>query len=204
MLCIVDYGLGNLGSIMNMLKKVGVSAVISSDSAEIAAADKLILPGVGAFDAGMESLHARGLVPLLEDQVMARKKPVLGVCLGMQLMSKSSEEGQRPGLGWIDARTKRFDFTTLEERLPVPQMGWNQVQVEKSVSVTTGLPPEPRFYFAHSYHVVCEDPSDVMLSASYGSTFTAGFARDNILGVQFHPEKSHKYGMALLQNFAAR
>ena len=202
MLCIVDYGLGNLGSIKNMLKKVGVPAQISSLPDDIVAADKLILPGVGAFDAGMANLHARGLVPVLEEQVFERKKPVLGICLGMQLMSKGSEEGQQRGLGWIDAETRRFDFSALEQRLPVPLMGWNEVTVEKSEPLVSELPPEPRFYFVHSYHVVCANPGDIMLTATYGLPFTAGFAHGNILGVQFHPEKSHKFGMALLQAFA--
>jgi glutamine amidotransferase len=201
MICIVDYGLGNLGSIRNMLKKVGFPSVVSSSADEIRAAQKLILPGVGAFDAGMRNLNDSGLVPALEEKVLAGNTPILGICLGMQLMTKSSEEGQLPGLGWIDAHTRLFAFPE-GEKLPVPHMGWREVTAQKPDILTKDMDSDARFYFVHSYRVMCEDVSDELYSARYGIKFTAAFARGNIRGVQFHPEKSHKFGMALLRNFA--
>jgi glutamine amidotransferase len=202
MLCIIDYGLGNLNSVKNMFKKIGVAAEISSSPDIIRSAEKLILPGVGAFDVGMENLQTRGLVPVLEEQIFKRSIPILGICLGMQLMSRSSEEGKQQGLGWIDAETKRFAFHDPAKQLPIPHMGWNEVSVVKPHALVNELPPAPRYYFVHSYHVTCADAEDVLLQADYGGVFTAAFVRNNIFGVQFHPEKSHKYGMALLQNFA--
>lgn len=202
MICIIDYGLGNPGSIKNMLNKVGIPSVISSSADDIRTAEKLILPGVGAFDAGMRNLHDSGLVPVIEERVKGNGVPILGICLGMQLMTRSSEEGALPGLGWIDAHTRIFTFPE-EVKLPVPHMGWKEVVAEKSDILTSGMDSEARFYFVHSYRVVCEDASDALFSARYGIKFTAAFARGNIRGVQFHPEKSHKFGMTLLRNYAA-
>jgi glutamine amidotransferase len=201
MICIIDYGLGNLGSIKNMLKKIGVPSIISSSPDEILAAGKLILPGVGAFDAGMRNLNDSGLIPVLEEKVKNQRTPILGICLGMQLMTRSSEEGQLPGLGWIDAHTRLFAFPE-DQKLPVPHMGWNEVTAEKPDLLTRNMDSEARFYFVHSYRVVCADASDELYSAQYGLKFTAAFARENIRGVQFHPEKSHKFGMALLRSYA--
>ena len=202
MIIIVDYGLGNLGSIYNMLKKIGAEAEISSDPARILEAGKLLLPGVGAFDNGMKNLEELGLISVLEKKVISEKTPLLGICLGMQLLTKRSEEGAREGLGWIDAETVKFNFTGTEGKLKVPNMGWNHVQVVKESKLMKDMYPEPRFYFVHSYHVKCNDPEDELLKSDYGFGYTSGFERDNIIGVQFHPEKSHKYGMKLLQNFA--
>ncbi len=201
MICIVDYGLGNLGSIRNMLKKIGAPSVISSSPADIRSAEKLILPGVGAFDAGMQNLRQSGLIPVLEERVFGKHVPMLGICLGMQLMAGGSAEGDQPGLGWIDAQAERFDFGQSERRLPVPHMGWTDVEIVRSDPLTDNLPSSPRFYFVHSYHVRCAQPADELLRAHYGIDFTAGFSRGNLRGVQFHPEKSHKFGMALLKNF---
>jgi glutamine amidotransferase len=201
MLCIIDYGLGNLGSIANMLKRLSVPNRITSSPDDIRNATKLILPGVGAFDAGMENLHRSGLVPVIEEQIATRHIPVLGICLGMQLMTKGSEEGKLPGLGWIDAWTKRFDFADQEERLPIPHMAWCDVSVSRQCYLTKNLPPDSRYYFVHSYYVECVDPADVVLMAYYGRPFVAGFARGNFAGFQFHPEKSHRFGMALLDHF---
>jgi imidazole glycerol-phosphate synthase subunit HisH len=200
-LCIIDYGLGNLGSIANMLKRLNAPNRITSSPDEIREATKLILPGVGAFDVGMGNLHSRGLVPVIEEQVIMRRVPILGICLGMQLMTKGSEEGILPGLGWIDAWTKRFDFSGQEERLPIPHMAWSDVSIGRRCALTENLPPEPRYYFVHSYYVECTDPADVLFVAHYGRPFVAAFAHGNIVGVQFHPEKSHRFGMALLGNF---
>lgn len=202
MIVIVDYGMGNLGSIANMLKKVGVPARISAEQAVIEQADKLILPGVGAFDQGMKHLAERGLVDVLNEQVLGRGKPVLGLCLGMQLFSGRSEEGQARGLGWIEAETVRLRYGPEHGPLKVPHMGWNTITPARSHPLLDGLGSEPRFYFVHSYHVVCADLACVLAEASYGFELTAAVARGNVLGVQFHPEKSHRFGMRLLKNFA--
>lgn len=202
MITIVDYGVGNLGSIQNMLKKVGAKSVISSNANEIEMAEKLILPGVGAFDAGMKNLTEYGLIPPLNNAVIKRKAPILGICLGMQLMTKGSEEGQLSGLGWIDAHTVRFS-ADIGETLRVPHMGWNTVQQAKVSPLTCNLPNEPRFYFVHSYYVRCQNQGDVLLRTQYGTTiFDAALEHNNIFGYQFHPEKSHKFGIALFRAFA--
>jgi glutamine amidotransferase len=202
MIVIVDYDMGNLGSIRNMFKKIGCEAEVTSEHGRIAAADKLVLPGVGAFDAGMDKLQRSGLMPLLERRVMCERVPTLGICLGMHLMTRGSAEGKRPGLGWINAETVRFHSD--DPALKVPHMGWNGVEVTRPSALTEGLPEQPRFYFVHSYYVRCEDPTDVVLTTNYGSAFHSAFHRGNLLGVQFHPEKSHKFGMTLLRNFAVR
>ncbi len=201
MIAIVNYGMGNLGSISNMLKKIGADAEVTSDPASIRCARKLILPGVGAFDAGMHQLAQLGLVDALNEQATIRRVPILGICLGMQLMTASSEEGVLPGLGWVDAETRRFDLPP-GSALKVPHMGWNVVAASKSSALLRGADAEQRFYFVHSYRVHCRNPSDILLTAEYGGRFDAGFERDNFMGVQFHPEKSHRFGMALLRNFA--
>jgi len=202
MIVIVDYGLGNIGSIVNMFKKAGVAATISSDPAVIEKADKLILPGVGAFDAGMKNLETRGLIPLLNFRVLEQQTPILGVCLGMQLLCKWSEEGQLPGLGWLDAEVVRFKFDSNSGDLKIPHMGWNTLTAHTPHPLFADLEAENRFYFVHSYHVVCADQSNVLAQTNYGFDFTAAVVKDNIMGVQFHPEKSHKFGMRLLKNFA--
>lgn len=201
MIAVIDYGMGNLGSIVNMLKKIGAEAIITSDAETIGRADKLILPGVGAFDHGMQSLHERGLVPLLEARVLEQRTPLLGICLGMQLLSRRSEEGSLPGLGWVEAETVRFQLNGHEPALKVPHMGWNFVQVRQPHATFEALPDDPRFYFVHSYHVVCADERTVLATTDYGHEFTSALIHDNIVGVQFHPEKSHKFGMKLLKNF---
>lgn len=194
--------MGNLGSISNMLKKIGVQSAISSDPLVIEEAEKLILPGVGAFDLGMKNLSQRGLVEKLKSQVMERKKPILGLCLGMQLFTRSSEEGQLPGLGWLNAKTVRFTFSGPEANLKIPHMGWNTLQIYRSHPLLNDLGPDARFYFDHSYHVLCNDNDNVLATTTYGYDFPSIVAQGNILGAQFHPEKSHKFGMKLLKNFA--
>ncbi len=201
MIVIVDYGMGNLGSIANMLKKVGAAAKISGDPAEISAAEKLILPGVGAFDHGMKNLSARGLVPLLNKRVREEKCPVLGICLGMQLLTRRSEEGTLPGLGWIAGETRRFQFADGLGRLKIPHMGWNEAKPVSGALLFGGYAECPRFYFVHSYHVCCDDPADILATTSYGYEFVSAVRHDNILGTQFHPEKSHRFGLNLLKNF---
>jgi len=201
---IVDHGMGNLGSMANMFKKIGVPACVSADPAVVARADKLVLPGVGAFDAGMTNLEARGLIPVLRERVIGGQVPLLGVCLGMQLLCESSEEGSLPGLGWLRAGCVRFRPGKAGEPLKVPHMGWNTLAVRRPHRAFADADPDQRFYFVHSYYVVCEDADDVLAETRYGRPFVSAVARDNILGVQFHPEKSHTFGMALLRRFAGR
>lgn len=202
MIVIVDYKMGNLGSILNALKKVGVQSVISSDISDIQKADKLILPGVGAFDNGMKNIKELGLIPVLNQKVLEQKTPILGICLGMQLFTKESEEGCLKGLGWIDARTKKFKFDQPLEYLKIPHMGWNTVRIKKDSYTFRNMYEEPRFYFVHSYHVVCKNEADILTTTQYGFEFISSFHKDNIVGMQFHPEKSHKFGLKILKDFA--
>ena len=201
MIVIIDYGLGNLGSMANMLKKIGAQAVVSADPVVIGNADKLILPGVGAFDGGMKNLESRGLVQVLNNRVLEDKVPILGVCLGMQLLSRKSEEGCLPGLGWLDAESIRFKFEDVNSNLKIPHMGWNQLTVRQSHPLFYELEVMNRFYFVHSYHVICTDPRNILATTSYGVDFSSAVVKNNIMGVQFHPEKSHKFGLRLLKNF---
>lgn len=196
---IIDYGLGNLGSVANMLKKLGVNAKTTSDRGEIRAAKALILPGVGHFDTGMRNLVGSGLKPVLDERVLEAKVPVLGICLGMQLMARRSDEGSEAGLGWLAADVRRLDFPP-GVRLAVPHMGWNEVE-STDAALYRGLEQSPRFYFVHSYHMVCDDQSDVAGWATYGIRFVASVHHGSIFGTQFHPEKSHRFGKAVLRNF---
>lgn len=200
MITIIDYKTGNLGSIQNILKRIGEDSVVTSDKDEIARATKLILPGVGAFDTGMRNLTGLNLIDILNKKVIEEKIPVLGICLGMQLLSKGSEEGSLPGLGWIDASTVRFKFEDSTE-YKIPHMGWNFIRQHKTGRLFDNMYPDSRFYFVHSYFFSANDPEDVLTSTTYEIEFTSAIERGNILGVQFHPEKSHKFGMKLLKNF---
>lgn len=193
---IVDYGTGNLRAIANMIRKVGGDARLSTSPADLAAAPKLILPGVGAFDNGMTQLRERGLLDVLRRKALEEKVPVLGICLGMQLLARRSDEGTLPGLGWIDGESRKFSGDGLR----VPHMGWNDLKVERENPLVDAAQPW-RFYFVHSYHVVCERAEDVIGTCSYGGPFVAAVRRGNILGVQFHPEKSHAFGMKVLRRF---
>ena len=200
MTIIVDYRMGNLGSMQNMLKKIGHSAVISSDLEVIKKASKIVLPGVGHFATAMRNLKDMNLIDVLKEKALAEQIPFLGVCLGMQLMTEFSEEGEESGLGWVNGGCRRFQFEK-ELDLKIPHMGWNYVYPQKSNSITSGLNEESRFYFVHSYYVSLKNESDVLLKSNYGLDFVSGFQKDNLFGFQFHPEKSHKYGMLLLKNF---
>lgn len=202
MIAIVDYGMGNLGSILNMLKRVGApAAVITANAREIEQADKLILPGVGSFDTGIRRLRETGLGELLTEKVLKAKTPTLGVCLGMQLITRVSEEGELPGLGWIEAETIRFRFDPMKTGLKVPHMGWNSVKIQREGTLFKDMPAEPRFYFVHAFHVVSHAPEDVLATTEYGYEFAAAVQHEHIMAAQFHPEKSHKYGMQLYKNF---
>jgi len=199
MTTIIDYGMGNLGSIQNMLKKIGHASEITADAGYIAKASKIILPGVGAFDRAMSNLKALELIEPIRKKA-AEGTPLLGICLGMQLLSEGSEEGILPGLGLIPGKVVRF---VVPEGYKVPHMGWNVVQYQKGCRLFEGFDAfeESRFYFVHSYHFVCRDVSHIAASTVYGAAFTSSVFDKNVYGVQFHPEKSHKYGMLLLKNF---
>lgn len=200
MIAIVDYEIGNLGAVLNMLNRIGASAEITSDPRRIEHAKKIILPGNGSFDACMRNLRATGLVPMLEDRVLKHRVPLLGICVGAQMLGHSSEEGSEPGLGWLDLRVRRFP--SLPD-LRVPHMGWNEVQLTRQAHpMARDLERNARFYFVHSYYIEPASDEYVMLRANYGIDFAAAVAYKNISGVQFHPEKSHRFGKRLLTNFA--
>lgn len=201
MIAIVDYGMGNLGSIHNMFRKVGAQAVVTSDPAVIDRAEKLVLPGVGAFDHGMRNLAGRGLLEVLNRKALTERVPVLGVCLGMQLLTERSEEGTLPGLGWIAGRTVRFD-RSAHPGLHVMHMGWNTLDWHGEHPIFAELPPHPRFYFVHAYHVICRHDYNVLAHTTYGYPFASAIVEGNVVGMQFHPEKSHRFGMAVFRAFA--
>jgi glutamine amidotransferase len=201
MIVIVNYGMGNVGSVLNMVQKVGGEAVVSSDPQAISQAGKLILPGVGAFDQGMRNLEELHLRDLLQEQVVQKKTPILGICLGLQLFTRGSEEGSRPGLGWLAANTVRFQPERASDPIRTPHMGWNTVRPTHEDPLLKGLEKENRFYFVHSFHLVCEDAGDVAGKTLYGYEFDSVIHRGNIMGTQFHPEKSHRFGMQVLKNF---
>ncbi len=199
MIAIIDYDIGNLGAVANMLQRLGARCGITADPALIEAAQGIVLPGNGAFDACMRGLRATGLVPLLTERVMVRRVPLLGICVGAQMLGHGSEEGIEPGLGWMDLNVCRFPSLP---GLRVPHMGWNQTLPRDAPHpMTLDMEPESRFYFVHSYYMAPANPEDVLLKAHYGIDFAAGVAHDNIWGVQFHPEKSHRFGKRLLGNF---
>lgn len=196
---IIDYGMGNIGSLVNMFRRIGVQSEVVSEIRLIRQARKILLPGVGAFGAAMERIDGLNLREVLRAKALEEQVPFMGICLGMQLLTRSSEEspGVR-GLDLIPAETVRLSHI---EGQKVPHMGWNEVSVKKVTALTKPLPPQPRFYFVHSYFVRADDPADVMLRCNYGQEFDAGLNHGSVFGAQFHPEKSHKFGMALLKGF---
>lgn len=200
MFVIVDYGVGNLTSILNMVKKGGNEAVISSDIDVVAKASRILLPGMGHFDNCMSRFNASGLREIITRKVFEEKVPVLGICVGLQMLMQSSEEGVEKGLGWISGKTVKFDLGRMASSFKVPNMGWLDVKATRPSKLWANL-DDARFYFAHSFHVATDKEEDVLLIADYGYQYTVGIERDNILGVQFHPEKSHRFGMQLLKNF---
>jgi glutamine amidotransferase len=202
MIHIVDYGLGNVQAFANMYKRLGFAATRAKSAADLEGATRIILPGVGAFDHAMELLDQSGMRPALEQLVRECRVPVLGICVGMQILASSSEEGSAPGLGWIPGRVRSFRSVAESAQLPMPHMGWNDVVPAADTPLFKGLEAESRFYFLHSFFFDCDNPGHALGRASYGSDFSCAVASDNVYGVQFHPEKSHHYGARLLKNFA--
>lgn len=200
MIVIPNVGIGNVRSVANMLGRVGAQALVSDQPTDLKSADKIILAGVGAFDAGMQALADGGWVDALQEAVHERKVPVLGICLGMQLLCQRSEEGSTAGLCWVDATVKRFNAQEFPA-IRVPHMGWNTIDIQKPNVIIPTDEPDQRYYFAHSYHVVCQDKSNLVATVNYGNAVAAVIQNGNIFGVQFHPEKSHRFGMHLLANF---
>lgn len=202
MITIIDYGLGNLGSILNMCKKIQVPAEITRDISKISAAKKILLPGVGAFDIAMQKIEECGILPVLNQKALVDKVPFLGICLGMQILTERSDEGTLPGLGFINGETKKFVFE--DSTLKIPHMGWNTIINMKDSQLTLEMDKEEyRFYFVHSYYVKCKNEADVVCKTTHGIKFDSIIQNENIYGAQFHPEKSHRFGMKLLSNFAS-
>ena len=203
MIKIIDYSMGNTASILNMIRKVGGQAELCAIPSELNSATAIILPGIGSFDNAITKLENSGFSEALHSKVIKEKIPFLGVCLGMQLLFEKSEEGKLPGLKWVEGDVKHFDFSDIQfkDRLKVPHMGWNVITPKTYKGLFSGLENEARFYFIHSYHVNCSNPLDVLATANYGYEFTCSVRHDNIWGVQFHPEKSHQFGIQIFKNF---
>lgn len=200
MIVIIDYGMGNLRSVQKAFERIKVPVLITSDKMAILKADKIVLPGVGNFERGIANLKANELYNTLNEAVIKNKTPILGICLGMQLMTEFSEEGNVVGFGWVKAKTKKFVFE--KSGFKIPHMGWNNLLVKNNRSLLKGINEENFFYFVHSYYVKCEDEIDVLSETNYGYKFVSAFNKGNIWGCQFHPEKSHDTGLTLLRNFA--
>lgn len=205
MISIIDYGVGNLGSVKNMLKFLNIESKVINTAEELSHASKIILPGVGSWDNGIEKLTESGLLPVLNQRVLIDKVPVLGICLGMQILLDSSEEGKLPGLSWIPGIVKKFSFTAEQQagnKLRIPHMGWNVTYNKKYTALTESSGDENRYYFVHSYHAEVANKDHELMTCNYGYEFTCAIHKENIWGVQFHPEKSHKFGMAIMKSFS--
>jgi imidazole glycerol-phosphate synthase subunit HisH len=202
MIAIIDYGLGNVKAFANVYDRLNIPAMIARQDKDLQNVDKVILPGVGAFDYAMQRLEKSGMRQMLDEIVLRKKAPVLGICVGMQMLACSSEEGCLPGLGWIDGVVKRFNPSSLKHSMYVPHMGWNDVKAIKNNSLLKGLDHNARFYFLHSYYFQCHRTDDVIAVTDYGGEFACAVNSGNVFGVQFHPEKSHQWGVQLLKNFA--
>lgn len=203
MIAIVDYGLGNIRAFGNVYKRLDMPFTVASRSEDLRGADKIILPGVGAFDEAMGLLAESGMRETLEEMVLGRKVPLLGICVGMQMLARSSEEGSLPGLGWIDGAVRKFDAASLPHKTRLPHMGWNTIKPKAGIRILDGLGDAARFYFLHSYYFECADPGNAIAVAEYGKPFACAVGSGNVFGVQFHPEKSHANGIALLRNFGS-
>lgn len=202
MIVLIDYGVGNISAFLNIYKQLNIPARTAKTVAELEGAEKLILPGVGHFDYAMQRFNDSGMRETVDEMVRTGKKPVIGICVGMQMMAKSSDEGQLPGLGWIDAHVEKFSDSQRSAKMPLPHMGWNDVYALKNNPLFTGLEQDARFYFLHSYYFKCTLPQDAVAEAEYGIRFTAAVNHENVYGIQCHPEKSHHFGIQLLKNFA--
>jgi imidazole glycerol-phosphate synthase subunit HisH len=200
MIVVLDYGVGNLRSVSNMLRKAGADVRISSDPADVAAADKLLLPGVGHFDHGMRMLRKSGLKDVIDQFVLEDRKPVLGICLGAQILGRGSEEGDEPGLGWVDMECRRLPESDNHR---VPHMGWNQLDLKRASPLFPEPAPDSRYYFVHSYYMVFVDPAEVVATTRHGIEFTCAVQHNNVFGTQFHPEKSLRHGLEVMRAFAA-
>lgn len=201
MIALVDYGLGNIQAFANIYRHLGIEAAPARTGNDLRTASRIILPGVGAFDWAMTRLQESGLKDALDEEVLGAKKPVLGICVGMQMMARSSEEGKLPGLGWIDATVVKFDTRLLESKTHLPHMGWNDASPVRTDTLFSGL-DSPRYYFLHSYFMKTDREENVLATSNYGVTFTSAVQAGNVYGTQFHPEKSHQWGVRLLKNFA--
>lgn len=201
MIALVDYGLGNIQAFANIYRHLGIEAAPARTADDLRTASRIILPGVGAFDWAMTRLQESGLREALDEEVLGAKKPVLGICVGMQMMARSSEEGKLPGLGWIDATVVKFDTHLLENKTHLPHMGWNDASPVRTDTLFSGL-DAPRYYFLHSYFMKADREENVLATSNYGVTFTSAVQAGNVYGTQFHPEKSHQWGVRLLKNFA--
>ena len=202
MITIIDYGVGNINAFVNVYKRVNVPVKIAKTAADLEDVQKLILPGVGHFDYAMSELIKSGMREKLDELVIVKKVPIIGICVGMQMMGNSSDEGNLDGLKWIDASVRKFDETKIQQVTKLPHMGWNDVQPNSSNSLFKGLEKDALFYFLHSYYFECNDKSDILATSEYGEQFTCAAHHENVYGIQFHPEKSHHYGETLLHNFA--
>lgn len=202
MIAIVDYGSGNVAAIADIFKRLKLPHKITRDHAELKAADRYVLPGVGAFDTTMRTLKDSGLVGLLNDEVCGKRKKIMGICVGMQILGDSSDEGLLPGLGWIPGHIRRIDSTTINGLPKLPHMGWNSVRLKSASSLLEGVDLERGFYFLHSYYFDAFDPESVLATVDYGSELPCGVASGNVFGFQFHPEKSHTNGLAVFRNFS--
>ncbi len=201
MIAIIDYGVGNINAFVNIYKKLGSKVKIARKPEDLSGAEKLILPGVGHFHYAMQRFSDSGMRETSEDLVLNQKVPVLGICVGMQMLANRSDEGGLPGLGWIPASVKKIDSSTLEHSTRLPHMGWNDIHVPTLNPLMINLENAARFYFLHSYYFECNNPSDSIATVEYGAEFTCAVNHSNIYGVQFHPEKSHHFGIQLLKNF---
>ena len=202
MIGIIDYGLGNVKAFANVYNNLNLPIKIVDQPSRLKHIDRIILPGVGSFDYAMKKLEASGMRQVLDELVIQNNIPVLGICVGMQMLANSSDEGNQSGLGWIDATVKKFDFSNIKKSLIIPHMGWNTIQSINNNSLFKDLGDEVSFYFLHSYYFQCNKKNDIIAISDYGGEFTCGVNCKNIFGIQFHPEKSHHYGIKLLKNFA--
>jgi glutamine amidotransferase len=202
MITIIDYGVGNIFAFQNVYKRLDIPTKIARSAADLNEVEKLILPGVGSFDYAMNQLNSSGMREILDELVLDKKVPVIGICVGMQMMGNRSDEGELDGLKWIDAEILKFDERLIQQRTKLPHMGWNDVDPVEDHPLFIGLEKEAIFYFLHSFYFQCSNSTDSIAVSDYGVSFSSAVNKDNIYGVQFHPEKSHQFGEKLLYNFA--